>query len=242
MPATVQLEHLQGSGPTAVPVVAVRFRSDDTSGVDTGAPITLPADVEASLPAITGSVIAQDVAITPLTPTGFGANDYGVVEPGTSRQEVVLITGVPGAGQISAVFRRSHPAGSLMMKVVASYSKALRVNLVTKPDHSLSNVRFARTQPLPAGIFDQFQVVSSYTPAAAIPWASDGTQVYAPVPTDPTLIYGTPLTAAGPVPNLVMIQWLYTARPVPAGITDEDQIQKYLLLTPTSYRFAWDES
>ena len=241
MPATVQLEHLQGSGPLVVPVVAVRFRSDDTSGVDTGAPITLPPDVEATTPAITSATLPQDVALTPLTTTAFGASDYAIVEPGTARQEVILATAVPLAGSITAVFRRSHPAGSLMLKVLASFFKVLRVNLVTSPSNSVSNVRFSRTQPLPAGIFDQYQVATSYSPADDTPWASDGSHVYGAAPTDPVLIYGGPMKVAGPVPNLIALQWLYTARVPPAALATEAQIQAFALLTPSTYRAAWDE-
>lgn len=242
MPATVQVEHLQGSGPTVVPLVQMRFRNDDTSGMDAGAPITLPPDVEATTPAISGSAAAQDVTITPATDIGFGSNDYAIVEPGTSRQEVVLISGVPGAGQITAIFRRNHPAGSLMQKVIAAFGKNLRVNLVTKPDHTFSNLRFCRTVKLPAGIFDQYRLKDSYTPSDAFPWASDSGTVYSSVPQDPTLIYGGPLLTSGPVPKLVEVQWLYTARTVPSSILDEAQIQQFLMLTPSSYRFSWDES
>jgi len=241
MPATVQLNHLQGDGSTVVPVVTVRFRNDDTSNVDTGSPITLPPDIEATLASVTANSTPQEIAVNMLV-GAFSVDDCAIIEPGTNRQEVVQITAVDDTPTITAIFGRSHPAGSLALKVFAAFSKNFQVQLISNPVNSVSNLRFFRFSPLSNGIFDQFRINSSYSPGTPDPWTSDGVNVYGSVPGTPVLLYGTPLLAAGVVPNLLEIQWLYSARAVPAAIVKNRQIEDYLRLIPSTYRICWDES
>jgi hypothetical protein len=241
MPATIQLEHLQGDGTKVVPVTFVRFRSDDSSNIDSGGLVTLPPDVSAAFSVeITGGTSPQTITIR--TVAGIVLlGDYLLVEPGTLRQEVALVTDTSGADQITAIIRRSHPAGSLLVKIAAAYSKVFRLNALTKPDGGISNVRFNRLIPLPFGLYDQFRILTDYASGSSTPWPSTGNALYTSVPPDPTLIYGGPQLTKGPIPNLVEIQWLTTARAIPADITEQSQIDALKQVIPSGYRFAWDE-
>jgi hypothetical protein len=241
MAAYVQLEHVQGDGTVIVPVVTMRFRNDDTSAADTRSPITLPPDVEANLAAaIAGQTVSQGFTVNAMAGT-FADGDYAIVEAGTPRQECVQVA-VDESGNLSALFRLSHSIGTLLMKVTAAYSKNIRMNLITAPANSISNVRFSRTEKLLNGVYDQYRVNGSYVPGVNTPWISDASNVYSPAPETPTLVYSGPAVANGPIPSLVEIQWLFTARQVPADITRERQIEKFLMAAPTNYRWAWDES
>jgi hypothetical protein len=223
MPAYVQLEHLQGGPPpTAVPVSAVRFRDDDTSGVDTGSPILPPADVRAQLMGpITGANTNTTTAnILPVTPLQFTFNDYAIIDAGTSNQEVIRVLDYepsstnPAWFTITACFQRNHAPGSILAKCKASFSKTIRFHVLSAPANSITNIRFFRTAPLPYGVYDQFRIDSAYAPADDTPWTSDIGKSFYPVPTTyPVLLLANPVRQIGPLDNnLVEIQWLYVAR------------------------------
>jgi hypothetical protein len=242
MPAQVQVQHLQGDGTVVVPLVSARFRNDDTSSLDPGAPVSLPPDVEGTASsAITAGAVAQDVTLGALTETSFQAGDFAIVEPGSTRQEVVAITAFDSS-KVTAIFGFSHPAGALLQKVVAAYSKNLRISLITRPTTLLSNMKFVRNAGLPYGIYDQYRVKVAYSLGTTVPFASDGAHLYPACPLEPVLIYGGPLMDAGVIPIILEVQWLFTARQVPASMVDPKEIAKFLMLAPSNYRFTWDEA
>jgi hypothetical protein len=222
MPATVQLEHLQGGPPpTAVPVTAVRFRSDDTSGVDTGAPIIPPDDIRAQLVGdVLGSAAnATAFNVLPLTSEIFVVGAYAILDAGGPQQEVIRINTIDpdpaSAGQsiITACVRRNHSRGVVLTFCNAAFSKSLQFHVLSPPSNSITNVRFFRNAPLPYGVYDQFRVLAAYQPGTNVPWVSDPLNVYSAVPTSyPVLINAAPVQSVGPLVNLVEIQWIYVAR------------------------------
>jgi hypothetical protein len=223
MPAYVQLEHLQGGPPpVAVPVVAVRFRDDDSSGVDTSSPILPPADVRAQLVSgVTGAdTNTTTFDVTPITTRVFTFNDYAILDAGTPRQEVIRVIDIAASvtnsawSTITATVQFSHAQGSVLAKCVASFGKTFQFHILSAPTNSISNVRFFRNAPLPYGVYDQYRLGSIYTASSDTPWFSDvGPLIYPMVPTSyPVLLQANPVTTIGPLSILVGIQWIYVAR------------------------------
>ena len=253
MPATVQINHLEGPAPGVPnPVTYVRFRNDDTDNVDTSSPIALPENIWLNLPAAVSP--AMGVTLTGSAAAGFVPGDYAIVEAGSTRQEVIaLAAGDPGPDLVTT-FGLNHPSGTLVQLVVAAFAKFFQIQAVTKPNIALADFRVRRRLPLPYQVFDQCQVLAAadYAQATSVPWSSNGTQVFSPVPPPmlaaPTLAAGTlliwpgPLTTAGLVPSLFGLQWLFTARMVPPGIKTEEQYRKLTEMVPAIYRFSWQES
>jgi hypothetical protein len=240
--ATVALEHLTGVAGTPqilnLPTVdglynqytGIRFRSDDGDNPDTLAPIVCPSSSFAPVWLVNPVVASgQPQTVTVSASEQFLPGSVVLVSGGQANQEAVEITAIADAQTVTALFLQNHAAGEALVPVTAGYAKTFRVKLLTKPQNAVSRIRLSRTQPLPEGVFDQYQIVTSYTQANGNPWTSQGNLRYAPVPAIPVTLALGPFTAAGETTAQVAIQWLFAA-------------SNGAPLDTAIYRWAWDES
>lgn len=230
MPATVRVEHLQGSSPgTGAVVTQVRFRRDDLSLLDQDSPIFLPEDVRSTVSqTIAPSNSVQTVQV--VSNVDLQVGEYLIVDPGTEVQEVVQITAIPAGGTtITALFKKAHSYGAFLQKTVASQSKVLRFNITSAPSGSISSIRLKRIKNLPSGVYDQYRAVTTYAEASTTPWISAPSVFYDRVPDeDFKVIDPGSYIVAGVATRMVEIQWLLTGS---ASAMDT-----------TVYRVQWDET
>lgn len=225
--ARVVLERVYGPEPGSFAVRnTVRFRGDGGDALDTGGPITLPADFRTTLAsAIAGNTSSQ--AANFVSNVGMPSMGYVIVDANTPKQEVVQASFVSGTSYMG-VFRRAHNIGATVELVKSSFSKTFRVVIQSPPTNYITAIRFSRPNALSPGVYDQYRVVSVYTGAAEIPWVSDADEVYSPVSSDPMSLSVGPYNTSGIIPDMLEIQWLFSGavRHIDAN----------------HYRIAWDES